>query len=456
MNAPCFLYLIDVPATKTQDMRCIALVLLFACLMWACNKDPLDTDVPDKPMEVSGADISNAYYLGYIPGMPGELSNNLFKVSGPDLPSEQLEVNFLDEYGDVLGDSISSVHVRHIISISPEYTVLIGKFEFELEGGLLESGALLLNTVTGAIHDLKGEFNLAANNTYMGSRYYQQDKTGSIYYYDSGMKRLVFSAEGEVSVERYMDYSFDSSDGYYLDPEGNIFFETGQRVKIASGGIQETGSRYLGFTGFDGKSYFLEGSLKPDMYLYTFSFDEGKLKKDTICEQLGYFESYYWELNHYADRARNNHILLAPNLMEDYYEEKFLAFGVLFSESEKQFYELSFPDIVPDNIEIYGLEDNYYWLRSKDNSSAFYLVDLDEYTLDSESRLAEFSSASEFIIPSTLEIRSIFFNEDRLIEFEAYDLQQEKKVKGFISAIRGLEYWELESTLGTTVLKRIR
>lgn len=62
----------------------------------------------------------------------------------------------------------------------------------------------------------------------------------------------------------------------------------------------------------------------------------------------------------------------------------------------------------------------------------------------------------EFQLPDGIEIELLRFNEERIVEFSAYDLLNEKRIKGFISMANGMETYEEESDLGPVTLTRIK
>ncbi len=64
--------------------------------------------------------------------------------------------------------------------------------------------------------------------------------------------------------------------------------------------------------------------------------------------------------------------------------------------------------------------------------------------------------AIEYNLPDGIEIEILRFNEQHVIEFSAYNLLNEQRIKGFISIANGLEYYEEESYLGPVTLTRIR
>lgn len=425
-------------------------VLLLVLFLSSCHRSF------NKPGAVAYADVSDAYFLGASPRESGT-SNNLVKIVTPGLDSDPITVNFLDEEKDMMREMFSSVYVDQIIPLSPEYSVLWGDFTFTLKEGERHSNGLLLHLPTGALFDLAAVYQPNWQNNYMGSPYHQQDRNGRIYFFGEGVKRLVFRDPDHVGVEHYIDYPIGNEHPFFADPDGNVYFNLGARVKLFYGGIQETELSLIPIKGFDGNTYGFQNDSSSILKLYRLYAEVGEFKKEEVMDSNILFEAFYHNLHHYPDSVNKRHLIMSNHLFhKDGQEFEYLPVGIVFDESELKIYpyQLSIDGLM--TMEILGLEDNYLWLQDQGNESRLVSVDLDDHSLDQASGMADFKNIAEFDLPSNLEFHSIRFNGVNAIEFRGYDLAREMWVKGFISMEHGLEYFDEESSLGSVTLTRIR
>lgn len=195
----------------------------------------------NKPDEVLSADITDAIYLGIDRGndfdsdLNAELQNNLVKFTSGVQDGEPVSVEFHDESGEPIRNALIYAYTDRIAILSQSYTVIWGDFRFTLKGGDTHSNALLLDHETGTLTDLVYEYHPNITNSYLGSKYHQQDQYGNIYYLgDGGIRRLLVQDPANIQVDYYMDYS--PVDIYFVDLKGNVFFQSGKKVKLATGG----------------------------------------------------------------------------------------------------------------------------------------------------------------------------------------------------------------------------
>lgn len=434
---------------KYISLSClILLIMLFA----GCDR------FSSKPGEVAFADIADAYYLAVTDSDPslGE-ENNLLKIVTSNLESDPVSVDFLNENGDILGPEFASVYVCSVIPISPDYSVLWGEFIFTLKGGETHSNGLLLNVKTGALYDLAYEYMPYPYNTYMASRYHQQDRYGRIYFHGQGIKRFHFDSPSAVSVEHYVDYPVGDDSDYYVDPEGNVYFNRGAKVKQVIGGIAETGTQLICFTGMDGTVYGFQNDTSKVLYLYELVVDPEGFSKEIILQSNVYFESIPHDICYYADSAANIHLFVShQTIWKSDQEIDYNHTGIGYEASAEALYTLKFPLDIPDISEKLGMEENYVWYWDYEDRTKLYAVNLEHYSMDPATGYITFSDHSEFQIPSSLEIQQLWFNEDRIIQFRGYDLAREVYVTGYVSVAQGLQHFDEESSLGSVTLTRIR
>lgn len=428
------------------------LFLLLAVFLTACE------GVFNKPEEVAFLDISDAYYIGVDDdidvGSEKGMASNLFKITSSNMDSDPVFVDFLSKAGEVIGSEFIYAHSNFPIIISKRYLILFGEFRFKLKGGETHSNALLVNNETGALYDLGYEFDPTDQNRYLGARYYQQDKYGNIYFLTRGVKRLVFHDIDNVDVEYYIDYP-GNFDRWFVDADGNVYFNRGSQVKLASGGIFETGTEMVCFGGMAGQTFGFQTKSSSDLSLFSMiAYGDSILKRVVQVPNI-LFESFQGLL-YYPDLQNRRHIFISTQIFKksggSYYH---LPGGILFNETDSSIYRLKFPEEIGE-FTFLGLEDNYLWVKKYRDNLSLYTFDLKSINLDMQSERANFNEFDEFKFPISVEIQELRFNELGFVEFSAYDLRNETTIKGFVSMSTGMVSREEDSLLGSNALLRIR
>jgi len=432
-------------------MKILRIVLLLSIMVnAACDRQPV------KPVDVTYADVTDAYYLGSVE-WTGESGNNLVKITSSSLEGSPEVVEFLDGDGEILGEEFITVYVQDVVNISPRYTVLYGGFEFELDGGTIQSIGLLLDHTTGALYDLAEHYRPAPDNCYLGAKYHQQDRYGNIYFHWYGIERLVFLDPERVEVEYYLDYP-GSYDRYFVDPDGNIYFRDGELLKLASGGIIETDASLPCFTGFQGDVFGFQTDTSKTPDLLRMTVDGSTLSKEVVLRANIYFDlSYDKQIFYFPDSAESSHMFISGFwLMKPGSPWEYLPYGFVFDEGGPAIYPFQIPDGLTEEVGFLGVEEHYIWIEDPLDQEKFHVLDLQDIQLNKQTGRSEFDSYTTFQLPDHLDIINIRFNEERIIEFRGYDLEKEVHVKGFLSMAHGLEYVEEESELGSVTLTRIK
>lgn len=439
-----------------MKIKTIVTVLAAGILFTGCDQ------LSNNPKEVAFADVTDAYFLGIDPKIGYDRpSNNLVKITSDNLEGSPVPVEFMDGSGDILGEAFSYVHVTDIVLVSPEYTILCGNFEFSLQGGEMQSIGLLLNNFTGALYDLEDQYRHTDANTYLGSKYFQHDRHGNLYYRVGPIRRLVVGDPDQIMVEQYMDYPGSYRD-YYIDLDGNIYFRNGELLKLAAGGIIETGAKLFCFTGFDGDIFGFQNDTATSMNLYSLTIDGDVLSKEVVMPANVFIDNYFHDIDcpvlYYPDSLNRHHAFSGLVLMILREGESFrrMPFGFLFDENNSAIYPFEVPEGLSEMMAVFGREDHYFWVCDHPESRRFYVLDLHDITLNAGSGMAEFNGYTEFEFPSHLEIQEVITGGSHMIEFRGYDLEKEVNVTGFLSMAHGLEYVEEDSELGSIILTRIK
>ena len=449
------------PDTIMPKFRSI-LALFYIVFLCSCES------LFNKPAEVAFVEVTDAVFLGVDNSkdldQEQDYMNNLIKIPGNDLQAEPEIVDLLGPDKEKIDPSGIWFNAMDVILLSEQYLAVIGDFRFTLKGSESHSNAFLVNNVTGAVYDLVYEYQPTDMNIYLGGKYHQQDKYGNIYFRGEGIKRLVFSGEEEVSVEHYMDYwDYSLEDGYFVDSEGNIFFDRGQRVKLASGGIIETGLIMTGVNGFDGNLYAFNTIMdESDELKSQIKVGSVMLQDQTVSftpiDSVALIPETNQYSKYYPDDQEGIHILF-PYLLLSVQQEGITEYpgliGLAFDEESRSLYKVLQPDNLIGKGILMGVESSHLWYDATRNGEGFYSVSLKNYTRNEEEGTFKLAEATLFELPSSYTIQECRFNEQHVIEFRAYDLQAEKKIRGFISQENGLEWYEEESK-GTLTLKRIR
>lgn len=422
----------------------------------------------NKPKEVASADIKDAYFLGidqskdFNMDTDVEQKNNLIKITSNELNADPVTVDFLDESGETLGNAFTYVNAGPVVLLSERFSALWGEFKFKLKGGETHSNGLLLDHQTGAVFDLGYQYEPMDFNDYLGSKYYQQDKNGNIYFFTGGIKRLLIKDDTNIQVELYMDY-WDSyfEESYFVDLNGNIFFDRGRMVKLSSGGIIETGSEMICINGFDHEVIGFELDIDdyetapPLLNVLHISISNQSIEKKIVTTTDYYGISKYH--HYYPDKVNNRHFIFStyvPAIIEELDIE--LSAGICYDESLEKICYILLPSEMSGSFQILGLESSYLWIQDSGNESRLFASDITGYIENEEEGNLVLNDFVEFQLPDGIEIELLRFNEERIVEFSAYDLLNEKQIKGFISMANGLEYYEEESDLWPVTLTRIK
>lgn len=407
------------------------------------------TIISQKPDEVAAVNIADAYFLGIHTDNP---NNNLIQLTTSDFKALPDPVLFFDARGDVLGDKFSQIEADDIITLTETYVLFFGAFTFTLTDGEHCSNALIVNTETGSVHDLEDRYFPDWTNWYLGSMYHQTDAEGNIYYKYNGVSRLVIGDNESINYENYMDYyeGFQNEECFFVDKQGNVFFDAGRQVKLASGGIIETGEQLFLINGFGNKSIGFTEMDYPNQKAYYISIDGGELQKELLTDELHYTESFIGS-KLYSDAENLVHFIITPSQIE-HSEAIDRTFGLAVFESDNTVYTI----LPENNIEIsiiLGIEDNYLWIQSGEE---LYAIDLHSYNVHSEDLSLTFSEYIPFEIPEGYELQQVRFDRKGVVEIIAYNFNEEKRGKGFISMANGFEFIDDDSALGSIELTRIR
>ena len=426
-------------------------VILIGILSPGCNQ------IFNKPEEVAYADVSDAYFLGVDRAKSEDGSgNNLVKLTSGSLEGTPEEVDFMDGNGDVLGEAFAKVEVLRVIVLSPEYTVLWGRFTFQLKDGEIHSKGLLVHNGSGALYDLNDHYVPSDHNCFMGSKYHQQDRSGNIYFNTAGIKRLLIKDRDDIEVEHYLDYPADYR-GYFVDPDGRIYFNRGQLLKLAAGGIIETGAVLQCFTGFDGNVYGFQGDESDLLELVKLKVKENTVSKEMVLPTNIMFSNFEEPRYYYPLHDHNYHIFLSNIIDQQRGSDSYpMPFGFVFDEVNQTLHPFQVPSGLSEDMYLFGMEDHYIWIRDQQDQGKFYVIDLESISINGQTSMTEVADYTEFQIPSNLDILDLWFSEKRIIEFYGYDRLAEMHVMGSISMKQGLSYVEKESELGRISLTRIK
>ena len=422
-------------------------VILIGILTPGCNQ------AFNKPVEVAFADVSDAYFLGMGPSISESgAANNLWKLTSSNLEGTPEEVDFMDENGDILGEAFAKIEVLSVEVLTPDYIVLWGRFTFLLKEEEIHSKGLLVHNGSGALYDLDDHYVPSEHNCFMGSKYHQQDRSGNIYFNTSGIKRLLIKDRDHIEVEHYLDYPADYK-GYYVNPDGCIYFNRGQLLKLAAGGIVETGAVLQCFTGFDGTVYGLQGDESDLLELVKLQVKQNTVSKELVLPTEIMFSNFEEPRYYYPLHDHNQHIFLSNIIVQQHGLD--MPFGFVFDEVNQTFHHFQVPSGLED-MDLFGMEDHYIWIRDHQDQGKFFAIDLKSISINEQTSMIEVADYTEFQIPSNLDILDLWFSEKRIIEFYGYDRLAETQVIGSISMKQGLSYVEKESELGCINLTRIK
>lgn len=409
------------------------------------------------PEGIAYADVTDAVFLGTTnPGQGSETSNNVFKIADNSIHSVHAQVDFLSESGNILGDRFMEVDAHIPILLSPEYTILYGDFRFNLKGGETHSNGLLLDIENGSVFDLGYDYNPCPHDYYKGSKYYQQDASGNIYYLDRGIKRFLFKDPDHIVIEHYMDYTISYDDQFFVDAFGNVFFERGQMLKLATGGIIETNLELLGFNGFDNSTLALSNETKDierGIQLSNFlglSFDSFTMDYK-ILNTSDYYVSSFKSIKYYADSVNKIHFILSKNISNNGMQVSMEA-GLALDELNNEIFLIKLPENMPYAGNLLGLEASYIWFRE---GSILFAVDMRNFELKRENGILHLLDYTEITLPEEIKINNLSLRETQVIYFAGYNLQTEKRMEGYVSMANGLEIYESEK-MGSVNLTRIR
>ncbi len=431
-------------------MKTIVSVLFIAIIliMPGCNI------ISQKPDQLAGVDIADAVYLGVDdPGHADYPDNNLLKLTSPDFSAAPDPLYFKDTEGEIFDDRFIEIEASDVITLTQKYILLFGGFTYTLLDGEHYSSALVVNTENGAVYDLEDRYRPDVNNYYLGSKYHQTDADGNIYYMHQGVSRLVPGDDGSLQYELYMDYyeglMYDQT--FFVDKHGNVFFESGTQVKLASGGIIDAGEEMFYFNGFDGKTIGLTYMNNADQKAYYITAGDGEINKTLFADHLGYTESFFdsWL---FSSEEQLAHFLVSYSQGIDEGGEITYILGLAVFENDSSVYYI----MPPSELEvgtILGIEDNYLWVENPDG---LFALDLLSYNLSTRERMLHLASYTQFEIPENYELQQVRFDRQGVVEFVAYNFGSEERGKGFISMENGFQFIDDNSDLGTVDLTRIR
>jgi hypothetical protein len=412
--------------------------IVIILVLSACSK------IFNKPDSVASLDLSNAIYIGIDESVTfdSDQGNNLIKITSEDLLSESEVVNFIDETGGFIGEQFISAETWNIIPVTEEYSILDGEYIFKQKGSEVRTLYLLLNNKTGALYDLMEVYRPEAYNNYLGSPYYQTDKSGNIYYSNSSIYRIDISNPEDVTVEKYVDSQAEVlRENYFVDNDGNVYFNKGRQVKASTGGILETNMDMVCFIGLDGKTYGFQNDYPDGLNILSLDIKDGKLNVEVIKKSDFYFESGIERTILYNDVSNHRQLFMEPILFPEYaidFENHHLL-GFVFNETD---YTQS-----PILVDLYlldecrGMEGEYLWFST--HKKKFLAFNLESITVNQASNVATVEEILEFELPSNFQMGSMNYDtKEPGIHFSAYDLQTEKSYRCSITVKNGFEYFE--------------
>jgi len=112
-----------------------------------------------------------------------------------------------------------------------------------------------------------------------------------------------------------------------VDAWGNVYFRNGELLKLASGGIIDTGTSLLCFNGFDGDVFAWQTGFSKDLDLFKLRVKEGALDKESV---------------------------LPANL----------PLGIVFDEGSTAVYSIDLPEGLSEEMNVFGLENLPYYPES--------------------------------------------------------------------------------------------
>jgi len=432
-----FLHQYNILMKPLQSAICLLIILLLS----SCS------EIFNKPDSVASLDISDAIYIGIDESVTfnSDHGNNLIKFTSEDLLSESEIVSFADGKGEFIGERFISAQTWNIIQATKEYSILDGEYIFKQTGGEVRTLYLLLNNKSGALYDLMEVYRPEGYNSYLGSSYYQTDKSGNIYYSNGSIYKIDKNNPDNVTVEKYVDSQAGvMREHYFVDAEGNVFFNKGRRVKLSTGGILETNMDIVCFTGLDGNTYGFQNDF-PNLNILSVNINEGELDIEVLKKSDFYFESGIERTILYNDEAKQRQLFMEPILFPEYsidFENHHLI-GFVYNGTD---YSQS-----PILVDLYlldecrGLEEEYLWFTT--HKQKFIAFNLESISINQASNVATVEEIHEFELPSNFQMGSMNYDtKEPGIHFSAYDLQTEKSYRCSITVENGFEYFELTAS----------
>lgn len=253
-----------------------------------------------------------------------------------------------------------------------------------------------------------------------------------------------------------MDYTISYDDQFFVDAFGNVFFERGQMLKLATGGIIETNLELLGFNGFDNSTLALSNETKDierGIQLSNFlglSFDSFTMDYK-ILNTSDYYVSSFKSIKYYADSVNKIHFILSKNISNNGMQVSMEA-GLALDELNNEIFLIKLPENMPYAGNLLGLEASYIWFRE---GSILFAVDMRNFELKRENGILHLLDYTEITLPEEIKINNLSLRETQVIYFAGYNLQTEKRMEGYVSMANGLEIYESEK-MGSVNLTRIR
>ncbi len=409
----------------------------------------------NKPNEINSLDIVDAIYLGvdesadFLSGA----KNNLYKITINGGFDEPELVCFIDDSDNLLDETFIYAETWDIIPATERYSILWGEYIFNLKGGETRSLGLLLDNQTGALYDMHGFFFPYSIHGYMGSKYYQTDKNGNIYYYSNSIFRIIVSDKDNIQLEKYVDALAGVSENqFFVSNNGDVFFDNGKKVKVHTGGILETNMDLICFRGFQGQTYAFQNESFDEQNILLLEVDGNGLKTQFLRKSNFIFDPELYETVYIADSLNSRHIFKTQRgSFGSISFGEYTRVGLVFNESD-----LSLTPIVVDN-KLYGsfttMEDSYMWMKITDHK--YIAHNLKNITIDIPNNRANVEEYKIVEIPSNFNVSDFLYNREQGINFIAYDLETETEYRCKITVERGFECLESNSLPGKLTLTRI-
>lgn len=432
------------------------------CILAALVVFPGCQKLFNKPDDVAKLDIADARYLGVDASANFQqgATNSLVKIKKGDALDNWHTVDFLDREENFLDEDFIYADAWGIHPASEDFTIIAGEFRFSVKGEEQRYFGLVVNNHTGAIFGLGDHYWPEPLYGLQGPYYYQTDGEGNIYYVKSDLYRILVNDGEQLQLEMYMDRAGGIFEQRYLvDQQGNVYFQQGGRVKMHSGGIEETNMHFIAVNGTDGKCYGFrqdwEDMEKPEgVYVMQLEVKDGDFVATKITDNGFYFEGGTYQAYQYMDTDKQWNVIMAEGYLvpyQDFGSER--CIGIVFDESS---YVLS--PVLTDASIYYspmGIEGAYLWVeRSEDQYAALNLSSLE---VDTSRNVAHITESIVFELPSEFDSGGATFHYGGVgLNISGFNLATEKKYKGKITIENGVEFYETDSVPYLETLTRIQ